>query len=463
MTCRAPVESLESRRLLAVSLVGSELTISGTQLGDQIQLYRPKAALNFLRVSINGRTRNVPIANVSSVKIYGRKGNDDIRVSYRDWDTSRIATLIDGGGGRGTLVGSDGNDTIVGGSSGDSIVGNAGDDSMLGNAGNDLLMGGSGRDSLLCGDGDDSSDCVVGEDTFDGGNGLDRGASIVAPGAASKMVYSSKYQLLFLMNSGSAIKVVDLTTGIAIQTRLATGEFSDLDLTPSGEYLYASDYGGEVTGYSEPANPSYIHRFHLASRSWEGPSTITTAAWRIEAVDDSRVITMQGDQWVDMQLWRFSASASTELDSSGADYSGDIEYDHRTGRIFHGNSGISSAEVHVFKLTGDSFSAAESTPTYGELGGYSNGLVALSVDGSSFYYGDAQLESLDVNNITHKFSQEIVAADSHFAVSPSAVFDASSGDQIMDIGVDDGVVAMNPDGGSFYVYSGDKDRIYYFG
>lgn len=457
------IETLESRRLLAVRLDGGTLYVSGTELGDQIQIFHPKAAPQSLRVVLNGRVRNVPIASVTSVQAFGRKGNDEISASYARWDASKISTYLDGGGGRSTLIGSEGKDTLVGGSSADSIVGGLADDCLVGNGGNDQLYGNGGKDTLQGGDGDDLSDCVTGEDTFDGGTGLDRGASFKSPGSAHKMVYSSKYNLLFLMNAGSAIKVVDLTTRVAIQTRLATAEFSDIDLSPSGNYLFASDYGGEVTGYSEPANPSYVHRYNLATRSWEGPSTINEAAWRLEAVDDSRFITLQGDQWVDMQLWRFGQSASTRLSDSGADYSGDIEYDHRTGRIFHGNSGISSAEVHVFKLTGDTITTAEATPTYGELGGYSNGVVVLSTDGSSFYYGDAQLESLDVTNITHRFPADIMGADANIAVTSSAIFNAQTGVQIMSLGISDALIAMDPNGGSFYAYSAKKDQIYYFG
>ena len=40
------------------------------------------------------------------------------------------------------------------------------------------------------------------------------------------MIYSDKYQLLFMLNSGSAVRVVYLKTGTTISTHLANHSFS---------------------------------------------------------------------------------------------------------------------------------------------------------------------------------------------------------------------------------------------
>src|SRR5207247_9045414 len=148
-------------------------------------------------------------------------------------------------GGSDTIAGSAGNDTLVGDSGDDSIIGLDGNDSLVGGQGNDSLIGQGGKDTLIGGDGDDFMDGIVGIDSVDGGNGLDRAGELASPGAARKMVFSEKYNLLFLLNSGSAVRVVDLKTGIAISTRLASNEFTDIDLSPSGDYLFAADFGGE--------------------------------------------------------------------------------------------------------------------------------------------------------------------------------------------------------------------------
>lgn len=455
------VEQLESRRLLASGLVNGLLRVSGTEQGDEIRVFRPKASPGVIRVMTNGASRNHPISKVKRIDVYGRRGNDDISVSYAKWSVTRIALFVQGGGGADTIVGWQGSDTLNGNEGSDSISGGYGDDRIDGFSGSDVLLGGDGNDTILGGDGDDATD-GRGGDSVDGGSGMDRMSEIEAPGSANKMVYSSKYNLLFMMNAGSAVRIVDLRTGLTISTRLAENAFTDIDLAPSGDYLFAADYGGEEIGYGTALQPSRVHRYHLATRSWEGPRVAAGVVYKLEAVDNQKVLTQSGDQWVDLRLLRFGTQTMTQLVASRSDYSGDIEYDPATRRVFHGNTGISSAEVNVFKLNETAIVSAEATPTYGPLGGYSSGPTVLASDGSSLYYGRFQLEGLDVNHIIRQYADPIIAASGTLAVSRSTVYDAATGAATMDLGVTDAVVAFGASG-DFVAYSPTTNRLYRYG
>ena len=456
-------EALEARQLLAATLEGSVLTVSGTPLGDEITIIRPTAAPNFLRLSFNGKFRRFPIKDVQRIEVYGRKGNDQIAVGFGNFDPSKMEVYVDGNGGADTITGYRGNDTLLGSDADDSIIGAGGNDSLDGGTGNDTLIGGPGQDTLMGGDGDDMMDALSGTDSANGGKGFDRSIQMDAPGNAVKMVYSAKYDLLFMMNSGSAIKALDLKTGQTISTRLADKSFTDMDLSPSGKYLFAADFGGEDIGYGTPSGDSEVQRYNLATRSWQGPRMAPGVVYKIEAVDDNRFISLSSDQWTTIQLLSFDSTGVSQVSTISGDFDGDIEYDPAAGRIFQGNSGISSAEVHVYKVIGSTLSAAESTPVYGPLGEYADGSTVLSTDGSALYYGKYKLDSLDVTSIEKEFSDEIVAASGSVAVSKSAIYDAAKGNVRMQMGFDDAVVAMSPAGDAFWAYSPAKQALFYFG
>lgn len=456
-------ESLEVRRLFAVYFDNGTLTVSGSTYGDDISVIHPSVAPDTLRLAVNGKLQRFPLNEVHRVELYGRRGNDQIHVNLAHMDASMVQVVIDGNGGNDTVIGSNGNDTLRGSEGNDSLDGAAGDDNLDGGSGDDKLIGGAGADTLSGSAGDDYTDAVAGVDSVMGGTGLDALGSFASPGSAVKMVYSEKYQLLFMMNSGSAIRVIDLATGKQISTRLSTNGFTDLDLSPSGNYLFAADFGGEEIGYGTAVDPSKVHRYNLKTRSWEGPFDCPGVVYRIEAVDDSRFITLSSDQWTDIQLLKIDSNQVTSLSSIGGDYEGDIEYDATTGRLFQGNSGISSAEVHVDRVSGDNLSAAESTPTYGPLGEYRDGRTTLATDGSVLYYGEVQLEGLDVTHIIRRFSEEIIAATGDLAISSTAVFDAATGVVKMHLGISDAIVAVSPTSDAFIAYSPTTGQLYRFG
>lgn len=278
-------------------------------------------------------------------------------------------------------------------------------------------------------------------------------ATYPAPGAASEMVYSSDYGLLFMRNSGAAIRVFDTVTHSQVDVRLANATFTDIDLSPDGKYLYAADHGATAIGYGGVlTTPHYLHRYNLATRAWEvEQSTVDT--YKIEAVDANRVLVLESDQWVDVNLVQWTGgAAATKTAGISVDYYGDIEYDPATGRIYHGNSGLSSQQITVRRLVGDTLSSSVGTGIYGSAQGY-GGTAVLSLDGERFYYGRLQVEALDVTNNIRVFPQPIYAATADLAFGSSSVYDTVTGADLGGFGYSTTVYALNAQGNALWTYS----------
>ncbi len=137
----------------------------------------PDGELDFATVTIVNQPANgVAIAmgdgRISYTPNVGFDGVDTFTYTVADYDgvTSNEATvtvtvlppdpgdLLNGGGGRDTIVASDGNDRLFGGGGDDSLDGSFGNDSINGQGGNDTLQAGTGGDWLNGGAGDDFLD-----------------------------------------------------------------------------------------------------------------------------------------------------------------------------------------------------------------------------------------------------------------------------------------------------------------
>lgn len=272
--------------------------------------------------------------------------------------------------------------------------------------------------------------------------------SLNAPGGVSQLVYSAETQQLVIRNAGSAIKILDLGTSQVVSTQMANSLFTDIDLTPSGRYVYASDYGYENIGYGTPRYQQYVHRLDLTTNTWSVQTT-NRVAGRIEAVDDQRFALQSLDQWVDISVNQWGSGTAVDpvgQEMSWSVYSGDMQYDSVHGRLLHGNAGISSPEVAAFKLTGDSFTKQEYSGTYGAayVAG-SGGSVVLATDSSVLYYGALQFDALDLTYVQRTFGERIIAATGDYAFGSQNYYDAHTGQ------------LMGSLGGSFTTFGFSKD------
>jgi Ca2+-binding RTX toxin-like protein len=157
------IENLENRRVLySVTLsVDGLLNVRGTNVDDDLSL--SVIAGNY---AVNGADTGFSLAQVTSLRMDGRDGNDTLTL-----ESSLPAISA-------TLVGGNDNDTLDASAfSGDvKFGGGAGDDVLLGGSGNDFMQGDTGNDSFNGGGGDDlmrfdAEDSIA---NVVGGSGADR-------------------------------------------------------------------------------------------------------------------------------------------------------------------------------------------------------------------------------------------------------------------------------------------------
>lgn len=286
--------------------------------------------------------------------------------------------------------------------------------------------------------------------------------SISAPGGISQLVYSEQTQQLIIRNAGSAIKILDLASSRVVSTQMANSLFTDIDLTPSGRYLYASDYGYENIGYDTPLSQHYVHRLDLSTNTWSVQTT-NRLAGRIEAVDDQRFALQALDQWVQISVNQWGSGSATDPvgnELSWYVYRGDIQFDSVHGRLLHGNSGSSSPEVAAFKLTGNDFTRQETSGTYGAayVAG-SGGSVVLANDSSVLYYGALQFDALDLTYVQRTFGERIIGATGDYAFGSSNYYDARTGQLLGSLGGNFTTFSFSQDGKDIWGFNATTNQL----
>ncbi len=292
--------------------------------------------------------------------------------------------------------------------------------------------------------------------------------SIVAPTNATAMIYSPAANTLVLKNAGSAIVVIDLAT-LGTNTRLANGNFTDLSPSPSGNYIFGADYGGENIGYGTPAAQSYVHRFDLVNKTWDRRDAYI--AGHVQPVSDSQVILKSIDQWVTFtnNAWgNGTALIPLNTPSGGfgpgyyaSAYFGNFRYDVRTGRLLFGNSNLSSQEVQAWRIVSNEFVRQEGSGIYGSAQGH-GGSTVLATDGSAFYYGDLQIDPLDLTHNIRTFPEVIFAANGQTAFGNGKYYDAHTGQLLGTLPFSTTVYALNPSGTDFWAYDAGTSTVHHF-
>jgi hypothetical protein len=279
--------------------------------------------------------------------------------------------------------------------------------------------------------------------------------TFTAPVEVRKLIVSEATNQLFVLGE-DYLHVLNPLTHQVLDTISAesTSRFYDLDMSPSGKYLFVSERGGITTGYGTLTSPHYVHRYDMQNQIWERRE-VQYDAGKIEAVGDDRFVTLEQDQHVDVHLQQWEAGGGiTHLDGNRADYYGDIEYHAGYGILIHGSSGSSSREVHVINISGDDMSSAYNTGVYGtaQSGG---GSSVLSPDGERFYYGRLELETLDVTNVIRVYEEIIYVADHRVAVGSSGYYDPGTGAFLGSFGYSTSVNVLSTSGASLWRGFGD--------
>src|SRR3954470_311307 len=146
---RAVIESLEQRRMLAVTLDESSWIIEADDNKPHtIKIDYAPTNHNKLRALIDGKVAGTTaISDIAWIQVYGGGGNDKITIDV-DLDSYDLDVEVYAGDGNDTLIGGEGYDDLSGEDGNDSIGGNGGDDILYGDAGDDTIDGGAGADEI---------------------------------------------------------------------------------------------------------------------------------------------------------------------------------------------------------------------------------------------------------------------------------------------------------------------------
>lgn len=163
----ASLESLESRRLLSVTLEQGVLTVTGTEVADQLAVGRNQT---MIVVNDNGTASQWNPTEVTSIVVNGLDGADQIAIMPGVFKP----ITINAGAGNDAVRGGPGREHILGGAGEDLLNGGGGGDLIEGGEDNDRIIGGAGPDRLIGNAGDDHFDAVDrNQDLLDGGDGED--------------------------------------------------------------------------------------------------------------------------------------------------------------------------------------------------------------------------------------------------------------------------------------------------
>lgn len=273
-------------------------------------------------------------------------------------------------------------------------------------------------------------------------------ARLTAPTRAVELTWSPSYSSLVLRNSASAVALVDTGTGSS-SLQLALQRYTDISMSPDGRYVFAADYGGENIGYGTPSGQSYVHRLDLSNRSW-GVKTANLAG-NVEAMSGGTFVLKSLDQWVTFtnNAWGTGAGITQLNTNSNAFfpgyyagvYGGEFRYNAGTGRLVHGNSGLSSQELQSFRVVNNEFVRQEGSGIYGSANG-NGGSLALASDGSTIYYGRLAVDALDVTRNLRVYPETIYAATADFAFGDGRYYDARTGALLGSLGFSTTVYAV---------------------
>lgn len=278
-------------------------------------------------------------------------------------------------------------------------------------------------------------------------------AVISAPAGVTQLVYSTKYQRLVARVGQDSVYVINTSTGSKVRHDPVSA-FTDLALSVDGGYVYASDYGGEWIGYGTPVGEHRVHRLSLAAGYWSTRNAYIAGS--VESMGNGKLLMQSLDQWISFTVNRWSTAPDLTILNgttgqwSGV-YSGHMKYQNATGRVIHGNSGLSSQEITAFKVVDDELIQQETTGTYGSAQGF-GGTSVLSSDGAVFYYGSLAVDANNVTRTLHVFPEWIYAASSIRAFGNGKVYGAHSGAVTFQLGYQTTVYGLGTDDNEFWAY-----------
>jgi hypothetical protein len=282
---------------------------------------------------------------------------------------------------------------------------------------------------------------------------------------ALKLVYSRQYQTL-IVDTGNQVLNIDLSTH-ASAAIAPLGTFTDIAISPSGRYVFATDWLSDNLSLDESHTLNYVHRFDLGTMLWDPPETVWEAG-SVQAVADDQVIVKSRHAFQLLVNARFTGgTATTPINTPTTFYEpafyssvyGDssLLYDSRSGRLLIAESGSSRA-IFSERLTGNDFVLQEDTINDGGSVSKYGGTAVLATDMSGFYYGALEVDPLDVTHQLRIFPEAIYAATGDIAFGAGNYYDARTGEFAGNLGRTAHVYGLDVCDTDFWIYD-DTDGV----
>lgn len=239
-------------------VIGRTLNIIGTSGPDDITVSIASPTSTTLLVDLDHDgviDKQFDRSAVDALNVSLGSGNDHFSANGVPMAQTSI---IDGGSGDDTIVGTAGGDIIIGGSGADDLTGGAGDDAIIGGSGADVTAGGLGHDTADLGSGDDSFSWVPGEgsDDVNGGSGNDTLLFFGANGAEQMSLSASGPRAVFTRVQGTIVMNLDVVEHLDLRAlggadTITVNDVTGTALTQADIDLSLAGNGGASDGAAD--------------------------------------------------------------------------------------------------------------------------------------------------------------------------------------------------------------------
>jgi len=277
-------------------------------------------------------------------------------------------------------------------------------------------------------------------------DGIGLGVHEVAPGPLSsyrfaKLIHDPVRARLYGVDTTQAsVVVIDAVSLQPTRAILVGSTPTDIDLDAAGTTLFVGHRN--VQGFA---------RIKLDTLTFDGFGVAPRDTYRLAAVSNDRVVTINNDQWNTPSL--LDARTGAVLSEASWVYQAAITTTADRATVFVGESGTSGGHVTRYSVATDQLVA---TRTGGGFYFPARSITAVS-DGSAVYYDGYLVEATDLSTERYEIMESILAvsSDRRLALSSTHVFDVATGVVLGTLPAMTSALAINPAGTKAFVFAGN--------
>ncbi|MBV8467582.1 MAG: hypothetical protein JO218_16705 [Burkholderiales bacterium] len=298
--------------------------------------------------------------------------------------------------------------------------------------------------------------------------------------SVDQLAYSLTYNTLIVMSTGgltpasytgSTITTINTATQ-ATSTHAAIANFTDMHVSPSGRYVYATDNCAYLNSgipqiLGTPSCQNHVHRLDLATGAW-GVDTAHTAG-QIETMSDDTfaVESFDGKASVDVYQWYPEFSTAVHLygvtglqtPHGVPTQGGDFRYVSSYNRLIFGESDV--LELYAYKVANQTLTPQEDAGL--TIDAYRlSGPLALSTDQTALYFGSLEVSTQDVSHHVQVFPEWIFAATGTVAFGKASYYDSKTGAALGSLGEQPTIYGMDPLSTDFWVYDSVAKQLHHY-